>query len=141
MIHRGAPVSLTVDAFPGRVFTARVSRLAGGVDPQTRTLPVEIDIDNPGHVLRPGMYATATVNAGSQRALVVPLTAIVTVGTENYVWAVADGRTTQRQVTVGRETGAIVEITSGLTTADTIVFRGSDQVREGQVVKTQQVGL
>lgn len=141
MVHRGDPVQIFVDAYPGRIFTGRVSRMSGGVDPQTRTVQVEVDIPNPGHALRPGMYATARINAGNQRTLVVPLTAIVTIGSEHYVWAVVDGKTTQRQVTVGRETGAYVAITGGVTEADTVVFRGSDLVREGQAVQTQQVSL
>ncbi len=115
--------------------------MSGGVDPQTRTVQVEIDIPNVGHPLRPGMYATALINAGDQRSLVVPLTAIVTIGSEHYVWAVVDGKTTQRQVTIGRETGSYVAVTGGVTEADTVVFRGSDLVREGQAVQTQQVSL
>ena len=142
MVHRGDPVRILVDAYPGRTFSGRVSRMSGGVDPQTRTVQVEIDIPNVGHPLRPGMYATALINAGSQRTLVVPLTAIVTIGSENYVWAVVDGKTTQRQVTIGRETGSYVE-RHGRASAesDTVVFRGSDLVREGQAVQSQQVGL
>jgi len=141
MVRRGDAVRITVDAYPGRTFSGRVSRMSGGVDPQTRTVQVEIDIPNVGHLLRPGMYATAQINAGSQRGLVVPLTAIVTIGTENYVWAVVDGKTTQRQVNVGRETGTYVELTGGVSPSDTVVFRGADQVREGQAVQSQQVGL
>lgn len=141
MIRKGGKVQVLVDAYPGRIFTGVVSRIAGGVDPQTRTVQVEVDLTNPGHLLRPGMYATAEISAGSQRALVVPLSAIITLGTESYVWVVVEGKTTQRQVTVGRETGALVEITGGITASDLIVFRGSDQVREGQPVKASPVGL
>jgi len=141
MVHPGDTVQTTVDAYPGRTFTGVVSRIAGGVDPQTRTVQVEIDLANPGHLLRPGMYATAAISAGTQRALVVPLSAVVTVGTQSYVWAVVDGKTTARQVTTGRETGSVVEITAGLTPSDLVVFRGSDLVREGQPVKSSPVGL
>jgi len=141
MIHKGGKVQVVVDAFPGRTFVGVVSRIAGGVDPQTRTVQVEVDLPNPGHLLRPGMYATAEISAGSQRALVVPLSAIITLGTESYVWAVVEGKTTQRQVAIGRETGTLVEITGGITQSDLIVFRGSDQVREGQPVKASPVGL
>jgi len=141
MVHRGDRVQVTVDAYPGRTFTGVLSRIAGGVDPQTRTVQVEIDLANPGHLLRPGMYATATIAAGSQRALVVPLSAVETVGTQSYVWVVVNGKTTARQVSVGRETGTLVEITKGLSPSDLVVFRGSDLVREGQPVKSSPVGL
>ena len=141
MVHRGDAVQVLVDAYPGRKFGGRVSRMSGGVDPQTRTVQVEVDIPNPGHALRPGMYATAMINAGMQRALVVPLTAIVTIGSTHYVWALVDGKTTQRQVTAGRQTGSAIEITGGVTPDDVVVFRGADQVREGQSVKSQEVGF
>jgi HlyD family secretion protein len=135
MIHRGDPVQVAVDAYPGREFRGVVSRIAGGADPSTRTVQVEIDIPNPEHLLRPGMYATAALSAGTQPALVVPLSAVVTVGSEHYVWVVADGKTAQRAVTVGRATGTVVEITSGVTPEDLLVVRGTDLVGEGQPVK------
>jgi RND family efflux transporter MFP subunit len=146
MVHRGDTVQTTVDAYPGRTFTGVVSRVAGGVDPQTRTVQVEIDLASSGAASRPLSSArrcacTAAISAGTQRALVVPLSAVVTLGTQSYVWAVVDGNTTARQVTTGRETGSVVEITKGLTPSDLVVFRGSDLVREGQPVKSSPVGL
>jgi len=141
MLHRGDRVQMLVDAFPGRTFAGVVSRIAGGVDPQTRTVETEIDVTNPGRLLRPGMYATAELSAGTQRALVVPLSALVTVGSLHYVWAVVDGRTSQRQVTVGRATGDVVEVTSGINASDTVVFRGTDQVRDSQQVHSTPVGF
>ena len=140
-IKRGAPVSITVDAYPGRTFEGRVSRIAGGADPATRTVQVEIDIANPGHLLRPGMYATAKLSAGADEdVLVVPLGAMVTVGGQHFVWVFKDGKVTRQPVTVGRATGEVVEVTSGLTEGDQIVARGSDLVSEGQQVKAVPVG-
>ncbi len=134
-VHRGDPVQIRVDAYPTRVFRGVVTRMAGGVDPATRTLQVEIDIANPGRLLRPGMYATAQLAAGTQPALVVPLSALTTVGGQSYVWVVTDGKVSQQPVTVGRATGDAVEITGGITPHDTIVVRGTDLVRQGQQVR------
>src|SRR2546430_103458 len=79
-VRRGHPVQVTVDAYPDRTFRGKVSRIAGGADPITRTVQVEIDIANPGQLLRPGMYATAQLSAGADKdVLVVPLGALVTV--------------------------------------------------------------
>jgi RND family efflux transporter MFP subunit len=139
-VHRGDATHVRVDAYPTQVFRGVVSKIAGGVDPVTRTVQVEIDVPNPGHPLRPGMYATASLEAGSQPALVVPLAALVTVGTQHFVWGITDdGKVTQRPVTVGRATGEVVEITSGLTVQDAVVVRGTDLVREGQPVQTAPV--
>lgn len=140
LVHRGVPATVRVDAYPGRTFRGVVSRIAGGVDPVTRTVQVEVDLANPGHLLRPGMYATVDLMAGSQRALVVPLSALVTVGTQHYVWLVVENRVTQQPVTIGRATGDLVEVTSGLSPQDLIVVRGTDLVREGQAIRGVPAG-
>ena len=138
----GAPVQIQVDAYPDRTFQGRVSRIAGGIDPMTRTVQAEIDIPNPGHPLRPGMYATVSLAAGEDaNVLVIPLAALVTVGDQHAVWVVTDNIAHQRPVTVGRAVGDQVEITSGLSNADLIVARGIDLVRDGGRVQGVPVGL
>jgi multidrug efflux pump subunit AcrA (membrane-fusion protein) len=136
MLRKGDPVRIAVDAYPGRVFSGVVTRIAGGVDPTTRTVQVEIDIANPGHLLRPGMYATTQLSAGTRRALVVPLSALQSLNGQHYVWLFENGKVTQQPVTVGQATGDAVEITGGVTAADTIVVSGADLVRQGQPVRT-----
>ena len=136
MIHAGDPVQILIDAYPGRVFRGAVNRIAGGVDPATRTVQVEVDIANPGHLLRPGMYATTRLSAGSRMALMVPLSAVQTLGTQHYVWLVDSGKVSQQSVDVGQATGESVEITGGLQPTDTIIVRGADLVRQGQQVRT-----
>ena len=99
-------------------------------------MQVEIDIANPGQLLRPGMYATAQLSAGADKdVLVVPLGALVTVGDQHFVWVVKDSAVTRQPVTVGRATGEVVEVTAGLGDSDQIVARGADLVREGQRVR------
>lgn len=136
MLHKGDPVRITVDAYPGRVFSGVVNRIAGGVDPTTRTVQVEVDIPNPGNLLRPGMYATTQLSAGARRALVVPLSALQSAGTQHYVWTVEHGTVSEQPVTVGEATGEVVEVTGGLAPGDTIVVRGADLLRQGQQVRT-----
>jgi HlyD family secretion protein len=134
-VHKGDAAQIQVDAYPGQTFRGAVSRIAGGVDPVTRTVQVETDVPNTGHPLRPGMYATVQLAAGSQPGLVLPLSALVTVSGQHYVWVVIDGKTTERPVTVGRATGDVVEITSGVSEQDLVVVRGTDLVGEGQQVR------
>src|SRR5262249_42718403 len=139
--RRGAPVKVTVDAYPGQPFQGKVSRIAGGADQATRTVQVEIDIANPGHRLRPGMYATAELSAGEDRdVLVVPLGAMVNVGDQHFVWVVKEDKVSRRQVTVGRATGEVVAVTQGLSEDDQVIARGADLVREGQRVRAVPVG-
>ena len=140
-IQRGAPVKIRVDAYPGRTFQGKVNRIAGGADQATRTIQVEIDIANPGHVLRPGMYATAELSAGEDKdVLVVPLGAMVNVGDQHFVWVVKDDKVSRRQVSVGRATGEVVAVTQGLSEDDQVVARGADLVREGGRVRAVPVG-
>jgi multidrug efflux pump subunit AcrA (membrane-fusion protein) len=140
MLHRGDPVRILVDAYPGRVFTGAVNRIAGGVDPTTRTVQVEVDIDNPGRLLRPGMYATVQLSAGSRQALTVPLSAVQAIGAQHYVWLVENGTARQQNVDVGQATGDAVEITNGLDPSETVIVRGADLVRQGQAVRTAPAG-
>ncbi len=86
------------------------------------------------------MYARVQIAAGTQPALVVPLSALVTVGGQHFVWAVTDGKVSQQPVTAGRATGDVVEITSGLSEQDVIIIRGTDLVREGQTVRAAPEG-
>ncbi len=139
-VRRGNAVQVTVDAYPGRTFRGVVSRMAGGFDPDTRTLQVEIDIPNPDHLLRPGMYASVSLAAGHRQALVVPLGAMVTAGGQQFVWVVRNDTVTRQVVTIGQATGDSVEITSGLREDDLIVIRGTDLVRDGGPVRAVPIG-
>ncbi|HKX16826.1 MAG TPA: efflux RND transporter periplasmic adaptor subunit [bacterium] len=136
MIRKGDPVKILIDAYPGRIFSGAVNRIAGGADPVTRTVQVEVDIDNPQHLLRPGMYATVQLSAGSRQALVVPLSAVQSSGSQHWVWLVENGKSVQQYVDVGQATGEVVEITGGLQPTDTLIVRGADLVRQGQPVRT-----
>jgi membrane fusion protein, copper/silver efflux system len=61
LVHVGQAVEATVEAFPGRTFPGKVAFVQPHLDPATRTIEVRYDLDNPGHQLRPGMYATVTL--------------------------------------------------------------------------------
>ena len=142
LLRVGAPVQIHVDAYPDRIFQGQVSRIAGGIDPMTRTVQAEIDIPNPGHLLRPGMYATVSLAAGEDaNVLVIPLAALVSVGDQHAVWVVTDNVAHQRPVAVGRAVGDQVEVTAGLSDGDLVVAQGVDLVRDGQRVQGVPVGL
>ena len=135
VVHTGEHVAVTVDSYPGQTFTGAVTRIAGGADPQTRTVQVEIGLTNPGRLLRPGMYATVLISAGSRQALTVPLSALVSIGTQHFVWLVQGDKVTHRDVVIGQASGDVVEVTSGLAAGDDVVVRGIELVREGQTIR------
>jgi Cu(I)/Ag(I) efflux system membrane fusion protein len=61
LVHVGQSVEASVSSFPGRTFPGKVAFIQPHLDPQTRTVEVRYDLDNPGHELRPGMFATVTL--------------------------------------------------------------------------------
>jgi multidrug efflux pump subunit AcrA (membrane-fusion protein) len=135
LIHRGERVAVSLDSYPGQTFAGTVTRIAGGADPQTRTVLVEISLTNPGRMLRPGMYATVAIAAGSRQTLIVPLSALVSIGPQHFVWLVQGDKVMQRNVTIGQASGDVVEVTGGLAATDQIVFSGIDVLREGQTIR------
>ncbi|VWC71354.1 RND transporter MFP subunit [Burkholderia lata] len=136
-VSTGTPVYLTTQQYPGRHFAARVARTAGAIDPVTRTLRVEIDVDNADGALLPGAYAQAhLVVASAAPALELPVSALlfrpdgVTVAT-----VAANGRTALKRVQIGRDFGTRVEIVSGLAAGDRVIDNPGDAITAGEVVK------
>ncbi|MBN3732602.1 efflux RND transporter periplasmic adaptor subunit, partial [Burkholderia sp. Tr-20390] len=136
-VSTGTPVYLTTQQYPGRHFAARVARTAGAIDPVTRTLRVEIDVDNADGALLPGAYAQAhLVVASAAPAFELPVSALlfrpdgVTVAT-----VAANGRTALKRVQIGRDFGTRVEIVSGLAAGDRVIDNPGDAITAGEVVK------
>jgi RND family efflux transporter MFP subunit len=120
----GAPAIIRVDALDEREFKGTVSRIAESEDVNDRTMRVEVDLPNPApHVLRDGMYGRAEIVLEKTTSnLTVPSTAVVDRNSkgEGHVQVVRDGKVFRQAVKVGRDTGVLAEIISGLD-ADTLV--------------------
>lgn len=139
-IHVGTPASLTTAAYPGRSFKAAVTRFAEALDPSTRTMKTEIDVRNPQHVLRPGMYADVTLVIETLRNVLIILdSALAVEGSRKFVWVVRDGLARKVQVGTGLDDGTQTEIRSGLTGGELLVVAGKDGLTEGNPV--QAVGV
>src|SRR5207249_10709518 len=130
VLRRGAKAEIGVDAFPNRMFHGTVARIAGGVDSDSRTVQVEVELNNSDHALRPGMYARVRLAGATRRAFVVPLSALVIVGGQQFVWVVADGKVSQRAVAIGTTTGSVVEITRVVLLGGNFVSYRTDQGAE-----------
>jgi membrane fusion protein (multidrug efflux system) len=128
----GARVPFAVPAYPGQVFTGVIARVAHTIDVKTRTMPVELDVQNPGLRLSPGMYPE--VHWPVRRAggsLLVPPTSIVTTTERSFVIRLKDGVTEWVNVSRGAPAGDLVEVYGPLREGDVIVRRGTDELREG----------
>ena len=124
----GAAVEVTVLAFPGRVFNARLAYVAPALDPNTRRLPVRAEIQNTGRELLPEMFASFRIVSGDDRLMpAVPVDAIVYEGAKARVWiARPDSKTVvSRDITVGDTINGLVEVRKGLAIGETVVTSGT----------------
>jgi cobalt-zinc-cadmium efflux system membrane fusion protein len=133
-VHLEDDVEVEVDAFPGRIFGGKVTYLSDAVDPHTRTARARIDVANPKTELRPGMFARVRVtdphlapqDHPEAPSLVVTRSAVQRDGEESIVFVAAGpGRFERRVVTLGRQSGELIEILSGLAPADGVVVEGA----------------
>jgi HlyD family secretion protein len=135
-VRPGNRVRLTTDAYPDRRFTGAVARVVHALDPRTRTMGLEVDIPNPEHQLKPGMYARAElVLEVRPGALLVPLEALNSAGPRPTLLVVRDDKVVTVPVELGAPDGPRVQIAAGLRSDDQVVVQGKDLVREGQTVK------
>ena len=133
-IRVGAAVDVRVDALK-RTFAGVVSRFAGKVDADTRTMETEVDVANPDFRLVPGMYAYVSMAlAGATGVLVVPVQAIDRAEDKTSVLVVDHDRIERRDVAVGIETPDRVEIARGLNDGDLVVVGSRSQLRPGVAV-------
>jgi RND family efflux transporter MFP subunit len=137
-IVKGARVPFTVPAYPGETFYGVVNLLAHDLDDKTRTMPVELDVRNPGLRLGPGMYPELRWPVKRPTpSLLVPPPSIVTTTERTFVIRVRDGVAEWVNVSRGARVGDLIEVFGPLKEGDTIVGRGTDELREGTKVAAQ----
>jgi membrane fusion protein, multidrug efflux system len=131
-------VSFKVPAYPGEMFTGNVARIAHDLDPKTRSMAVELDVQNPGLRLSAGMYPEVQWPVRrSQASLLVPPTSIVTTTERTFVIRVKNGVAEWVNVGRGARIGDLVEVFGALADGDVILRRGTDEIREGTKVVAQ----
>jgi len=142
-IHLGDPVSVRVQALNNKEIAGKVSRFADSLDMQTRTMQTEIDFDNRDGKLIPGMYTeTQLVLAQKANALSVPLEAVTQNGNNSTVLLVTPQNTIEeRNVTLGMQGKARVEVVAGLNEGDRVVIGNRSQFHDGQKVLPKEVAV
>ena len=135
-IKSGEAVKLTLDAFPGESFTGTLVRDSNSIDLTSRTLRVEVDVDNPTGRLLPGAYAFVYLKLPSAAgAVTVPTNTLLFRAEGLRVGVVRDGLAKLMPITIGHDYGSSVEVLSGLTTDDAVILDPSDSIMEGSEVK------
>lgn len=125
-VHPGQAVRIEVRAYPDREFTGRILKLGEQLDPATRTLQIRISVPNPQGLLKPEMYATASVQEFRRRtALVVPEEAIQDIDGVATVFVRDSGNGFHaRTVEPGPHVGGAIEIVEGLRPGEAVVIKG-----------------
>jgi HlyD family secretion protein len=132
----GQPATFRVDALRGQQIQGKVARFADALDGNTRTMRVEVAMEEPNAALRPGMYGSATITlADHEDALLVPANVLVTGSGAPSVMIASNGRAEQRAIELGQNDGVRVHVLAGLGDSDQIIAEGKDDVRDGQPVE------
>jgi RND family efflux transporter MFP subunit len=132
----GSPATLTLDEFPGQSFTGTLVRTANAIDLASRTLNVEVDVDNPRGELLPGAYVFVHLKLPKQIASVtIPVNALLFRAEGLRVAVVRDGQAQLVPVTIGHDYGTTVEIVAGLQPTDQVIVAPSDSLTSGTRVR------
>ena len=134
-VKDGELVKVTIDSFPNKEFAGTVMRNSDAIDLNSRTLNVEVDVDNPTGKLFPGAYAfvhlKVPASAGSVR---IPSNALLFRSEGLRVGVVRNGHVALTPITIGQDYGSAVEVLSGLTPNDAIIVNPSDSLANGAAV-------
>jgi RND family efflux transporter MFP subunit len=139
-VRVGMSARFTADPYPGTTFSGRVVKMANAMDDATRSADVEIQAENPGNKLKPGMFARVVLISGTRSgALAISRDALAAVGETSYVFVVGkSGLAEKRPVKIGllRETDA--EVLSGLKAGEEVVTVGWHNLSDGTAVTVAQ---
>jgi len=136
-VRQGAVVNFSVNGYPGRRFTGRVTRINPIADPTTRQVRLIISLPNQGGVLVGGLFADGQVSSETHISSVVPAAAVDERGVRPFVMRIKGGRVQKAEVELGIRDAAseTVEIRSGLMPGDTILLGAARGISAGTPVK------
>jgi membrane fusion protein, heavy metal efflux system len=128
LLRLGQGVDIAAMAYPGRVFRAKITNIGASVDPNTHRVLVRSEVRDPGHELRPGMFATFVIRTGkSMRSVAVPYNGVVREGDGTMtVWVTTDRkRLVKRAVKVGLQQDGLDQILEGLKPGELVATDGA----------------
>jgi len=133
-VRTGMDADIEVQGLPGRIFKGRVARTAQAIDPESRTLLTEIDLDNPGEIL-PGSFAQVHLKLPtSATTFRLPVSTLIFRSEGLRVATVNNGAVSLVPITIGRDFGSTVEVVAGLKGQESVVVNPPDSLADGQAV-------
>jgi RND family efflux transporter MFP subunit len=138
-LKRGSRYDITFPEYPGRTFEGTLVRTANAIDPSSRTLLVELDVDNRKGELMPGALAQVHFKAPAMPTFVVPVSAILFRREGTQVGTLGSDNTAHlARVTIGQDDGKTVQIVNGLEAGDLVIQDPPDSLIDGQKVNPQR---
>ena len=139
-VQKGDKATITLDALPGETFTATVSLKYPTVNASTHTFPVELSLPNKDEKVRPGMFARAQINFGTEEHVVVPDVAIVKQpgSGERFVYVYENGKVNYVKVNLGQRLGDAYELLGGVADGATVVVAGQGRLTDGMEVRVEK---
>jgi RND family efflux transporter MFP subunit len=133
----GITADLTLQEFPGRRFKGTLVRTASAIDLASRTLLVEVDVDNPTGELLPGAFTEAHLKVPSgPQTFILPVSALIFRSSGLQIGTVEDGnRAALKDITLGRDYGNEVQVVSGLSANDSVIVNPPDSLVAGETVR------
>ncbi|MGA7807451.1 efflux RND transporter periplasmic adaptor subunit, partial [Bradyrhizobium sp.] len=140
-IKDGLQAKVNVFELPDRTFSGTVARNAGALLAASRTLPVQVDVRNPDHALKAGIFVNVEIDVPREHPNVeIPAEALVFNQQGLRVATVRDGKIHLQQVVIYRDRGESLELASGLNGGDQVVLNPPTTTHEGQKVRINQPG-
>ena len=137
-VKSGDKAAVTLDAFPRQAFTGTLVRNANAIDSASRTLNVEVDVDNSSGQLMPGAYAFVHFKLPAKRgAVTIPSNALLFRSEGLRVGVVRDSHVALLPITIGQDYGDSVEVVAGLTARDSVIVNPSDSLANGAQVQVE----
>lgn len=131
------PVTISMTERPDVKIKAKVTRMAGELDPKTRMMLVEIDLPNKDNQIIPGSYLQVTFQAADKKDLSIPAESLVIRAGKYFVPTINNGAIHYQPVTVANNDGVHVSILNGIQQGDTVGLNVSPELMEGQHVRVQ----
>jgi len=137
-VYQVRRAQVTFDAMPGKIFVGKVARFSDALNLSTRTMDIQIEIENSSHTIKPGMFAAVQMTvAEHNNAITIPTNALLKDDSGQYVFVLNENKAKSLRVRTGTELVERTEILSGLTGEEHVIVVGQQFVKEGGPVLVQ----